>query len=119
VEDGFQHPLRHFEYLVMPFGLSNAPAVSQDLINNVLHDYLNLFIWMTFPKSPSGHRQHVRLVLQCLLENRLYIKAQKCEFHVSSISFLGYIFQDRQVKTDPDKMTPVAEWLTLSNTKQL
>jgi len=53
------------------------------------------------------------------LENCLYIKVDKCEFHTSSVTFLGDIFQDGQVKTDPDKIKAVAEWPTPTNRKQL
>ena len=70
-------------------------------------------------KSPAEHRIHVRRVLQRLLENRLFIKAEKCKFHVSSVSFLSYIFQDRQVKTDPEKIQAMAEWPNPTNRKQL
>ena len=89
-------PLGHYEYLVMPFGLTNAPAVFQSLVNDVLRDMLNhtVFVYIDdiqiFSKSMEEHRVHVRQVLQRLLENRLYVKAEKCEFHIPSISFLGY-----------------------------
>jgi len=109
----------------MPFGLTNALAVFQALIKDVLRDYLNLFVFvylddiLILSKSPTEHRQHVQLVLQRLLENRLYVKAEKCKFHVSSITFLGYIFQGRQVKTDPDKIKAVTEWPAPTIQKQL
>ena len=73
----FNTPLGHFEYLVMPFGLTNAPAVFQALINDVLRDMLNRFVFvylddiLIFSRDPVEHKQHVRLVLQRLLENRL------------------------------------------------
>lgn len=70
-------PLGHFEYLVMPFGLNNAPAVFQALVNDVLRDFLNSFIFvylddiMIISHSLSEHISHVHLVMQRLLENRL------------------------------------------------
>ena len=63
--------------------------------------------------------QHVKLVLQRLLENRLYVKAEKCEFHVSSVSFLGFVVEKGQLKTDPAKVLAVAEWPTPTTRKQL
>ena len=78
----FNTPLGHFEYLVMPFGLTNAPAVFQPLVNDVLRDMLNrsVFVYLDdiliFSKSIEEHRIHVRQVLQRLLENRLYVKAE-------------------------------------------
>lgn len=93
----FNTPLGHFEYLVMPFGLTNAPAVFQNLINGVLRDMLNRFVFvylddiLVFSKDPQEHRQHVRLVLERLLQNCLFVKAEKCDFNVNTTSFLGYI----------------------------
>jgi hypothetical protein len=84
----FNTPVGHFEYLVMPLGLTNAPAVFQNLVNDVLRVVIGCFIlsiWMTFrffSKDLEAHQQHV---LQWLWENTLYVKAEKCEFHASSV----------------------------------
>ena len=67
----------------MPFGLTNAPAVFQALVNNVLRDMLNRFLFVylddifTFAQSQEEHVQHVRQALQRLLENKIYVKAEK------------------------------------------
>ena len=77
---GFNTHLGHFEYLVMPFGLTNAPAVFQTLVN-VLRDYINVFVVvylddiLIFSRTPKEHTTHVLLVLQRLLENRLFVRA--------------------------------------------
>ena len=121
----FKTPLGHFEYSVMPFGLTNAPAVFQALVNDVLRDMLNRFVFvylddiLIFSRSPAEHEQHVRRVLQRLLENRLFVKAEKCVFHVPSVSFLGYIIAEGQVKMDPAKVSAVAEWPAPDNRKRL
>ncbi|KAI4805924.1 hypothetical protein KUCAC02_010517 [Chaenocephalus aceratus] len=121
----FNTPRGHFEYLVMPFGLTNAPGVFQAMINDVLRDMLNRFVFvylddiLIFSRTLQEHVQHVRLVLQRLLENRLYVKAEKCEFHASSVSFLGFIVDKGQLRTDPAKVQAVTEWPTPSNRKQL
>ncbi len=121
----FNTHLGHFEYLVMPFGLTNAPAVFQALVNDVLRDFINHFCFvylddiLIFSKSEEEHRRHVRQVLQRLLENRLFVKAEKCEFHCSSISFLGFIIQSGQVKADPDKLKAVTQWPVPTSVKQL
>lgn len=95
----FNTHLGHFEYLVMPFGLTNAPAVFQALVNNVLRDFINRFVFvylddiLIFSSSQAEHETQVRLVLQRLLENRLFVKSEKCEFHVPTVAFLGYIIE--------------------------
>ena len=93
---GFNTPRGHFEYMVMPFGLTNAPAVFQTLINDVLRDMLNSFVFvhlddiLIFSRNIQEHVQHVNIVLKRLLENRLYVKAEKFNFYVSSQLFGVY-----------------------------
>lgn len=76
----FNTPLGHFEQLVMPFGLTNAPTVFQVLVNDVLCHMLNQFLFISiddifiFFETLEEHIQHVRLVLQRLLENQLFVK---------------------------------------------
>lgn len=119
----FNTPLGHIEYLVMPFGLKNAPAIFQALVNDVHRDFLNRFVFvyfddiLIFSKSPAEHILQVRQVLQCLLENKLFVKAEKCDFHSNTVSFLGYIIESGQYRTDPSKIKAVVEWPKLS--KQL
>ena len=86
----------HYEYLVMPFGLTNAPAAFQALINDVLRDFLIKFVFVylddiqIFSTSVETHRVHERAVLQCLLENRLFVKAEKCMFHAQTLWVLRF-----------------------------
>ena len=81
----------------MPFGLTNAPAVFQALVNDVLRDMLNHYAFvylddiLIFSPDEATHIQHVRSVLWRLLDHKLFVKAEKCEFHVTSVSFLGFI----------------------------
>lgn len=63
-----------------------------------------------FSQSAQEHVLHVRQVLQRLLENQLFVKAEKCEFHHSTISFLGYVIADGNVQMDPEKVNAVVEW---------
>jgi len=81
----------------MPFGLTNAPAVFQTMINDVLREFLDKFVYvylgdiLIYSTDLVSHRLHVTQVLQRLLHNHLYVKAEKSEFHVNAISFLGFI----------------------------
>ena len=121
----FNTPLGHFEYLVMPFGLTNAPAVFQNLVNDVLRDFLNrsVFVYLDdiliFSHNQEEHFQHVRQVLLRLLENKLYVKAEKCEFSVTSVSFLGFIIESGQVRTCPEKVSAVTDWPIPDSRKKL
>lgn len=87
----------HFEYLLMPFGLITAPAVFQTQVNY----FLNIFVFVNLDdalicsKLLAEHQVHVHSVLQCLLKNRLYVKAEKCEFHSSICLFLRIYFDWR------------------------
>lgn len=85
------------------FGLTNAPAVFQNLVNDVLRDFLDRFVFvylddiLIFSKNLEEHRVHVQAVLQWLLEKKLFVKTEKCEFHSPSVSFLGYILVERTI----------------------
>lgn len=99
METAFNTPSGHYQYLVMPFGFSNAPAVFQSLVNDVLI--------LIFSKTLSEHTGHVRQVLQRLL-NQLIVEAEK--LHQSSTTFLGYIVAERNIQMDPQKIKAVTEW---------
>ena len=122
---GFNTHLGHFEYLVMPFGLTNAPAVFQALVNDVLRDFLNTFVVvyiddiLVFSRTPKEHTRHVRQVLHRLLENRLFVKAEKCVFHAASVEFLGHILEKGRVRADPKKVRAVEEWERPTDRSQL
>ena len=115
----------HYEYLVLPFGLTNAPAVFQALINDVLRDMLNQFVFvylddiLIFSKSLSEHVLHVRRVLQRLLENQLFVKAEKCEYHQDTVAFLGYVISPGAIQMDQQKVRAVLEWPAPSSRKEL
>ncbi len=121
----FNTPRGHFEYLVMPFGLSNSPAVFQALVNDVLRDMVDQFIYvylddiLIFSSSLQEHVQHVRRVLQRLLENGLFVKAEKCTFHAQSVPFLGFIVSPEGVRMDPDRVKAVVNWPTPDSRKAL
>lgn len=121
----FNTPSGHYEYLVMPFGLTNAPAVFQSLVNEVLRDMLNEFVFvyvdgiLIFLPDIKSHTQHVRRVLQRVLENQLFVKTEKCVFHASMVSFLDFIISPGRICKDTDKVSIVAEWPTPSDRKAL
>ncbi len=94
-------------------------------MNDVLRDMLNKFVFvylddiLIYSKSEEEHVQHVRRVLQRLLENQLFVKAEKCEFHKQSVSFLGFIVAPGSMQMDPEKVSAVTNWSTPTDRKQL
>ena len=90
----------HYEYQVMPFSLTNALVSFQELINNTLREYLDIFVLaylddiLIFSTDYKQYIQHIQIVLQKLREKDLPVKLTKCEFHKYSIGFLDYIVSD-------------------------
>uniref|UniRef100_A0A3Q3A042 Reverse transcriptase domain-containing protein n=1 Tax=Kryptolebias marmoratus TaxID=37003 RepID=A0A3Q3A042_KRYMA len=121
----FNTPTGHYEYLVMPFGLTNAPAVFQALVNDVLRDMIGQFVFvylddiLIFSKNLHTHVTQVRSVLLRLLQNNLFAKAEKCEFHVPSTSFLGFVISPNQLSMEQSKISAVLDWPVPSDRKQL
>ena len=78
---------RHYEYKVLPFGLTNAPATFQTRINTVLREFLDKFVVvylddiLIYSENEEEHEQHVRQVLKRLTETGLKLKGEKCGFH--------------------------------------
>ncbi|KAK3516483.1 hypothetical protein QTP70_018758 [Hemibagrus guttatus] len=114
----FVTPTGHYEYLVMPYGLANAPSVFQDFMHMVLREFLHKFVLvyiddiLIYSRSLAEHRQHVREVLQWLRGYQLFLKAKKCTFHQSSVHFLGYIIDRSGVRMDERKSTGVGAVLS-------
>lgn len=115
----------HFEYLVMPFGLSNAPAFFQALMHHIFHSYLRRFVIIFFDDiliySPSleDHVAHLHLVFQTIRDNKLFLRKEKCCFATDRVEYLGHFITKEGVSTDPSKIHAVANWPQPSNLKQL
>ncbi|CAN4103785.1 unnamed protein product [Withania somnifera] len=106
----------HYEFLLMSFGLTNAPATFMDPMHRVLKTYLDSFMIMfiddilVYLRSESDHKQHPRLILQTLREHKLYAKFSKCEFWLESVVFLGHVVSKASVSVDPVKIQAVRGW---------
>jgi hypothetical protein len=102
-----------YEYMVISFGLTNAPAYFIYLMNKVFMEYLDKFMVvfiddiLIFSKNEEEHDEHLHLVLQKLRENQLYAKLNKCEFWLKEVSFLGHIISEGGIFVDPSKVKDV------------
>ena len=105
-----------FEWLVMPFGLSNAPAAFQRFVNEVFADLLDVCVVvylddiLIYSDNPDEHRAHVREVLRRLRKHHLYARADKCEFHAESVEYLGYILSREGLTMAESKIKAILDW---------
>jgi hypothetical protein len=106
----------HYEFTVVPFGLSNAPFVFMCLMNGIFREYLYKFVIVVlddiliYSKLEEEHEQHLRMVLQLLREHQLYAKLSKCSFYQKQIHYLGHVISEEGIKVDPEKIEEIRGW---------
>jgi hypothetical protein len=106
-----------YEFLVMAFGLCNAPATFQALMNDVLRPFLCHFVLVFFDdiliysKTWADHLHHLRTVLDELRRHQLFVKRNKCSFGASSVAYLGHVISTAGVAMDPAKVQAIHDWL--------
>jgi hypothetical protein len=106
-----------YEYTVMSFGLTNAPAYFMYLMNKLFMEYLDKFVVvfiddiLIFSKTKEEHEEHLRLVLEKLRSHQLYAKFSKCDFWLTEVAFLGHIISAGGVSVDPNKVRDVLNWI--------
>ena len=106
----------HYEYLVMPFNVTNAPGVFMDYMNKVFHPYLDSFVVafiddiLVYSKTREEHEEHLRIVLQTVKDRQFYAKLSKCEFWLEKVSFLGHVISQGGIFVDPSKIEVVLGW---------
>jgi len=105
-----------YEYLVMSFVLTNAPAYFMYLMNSVFMSELDKFVVvfiddiMVYSENEQDHAEHLRVVLTRLQEHQLYAKFSKCEFWLKKVPFLGHILSEEGIAVDPSKVQEVMDW---------
>lgn len=106
----------HYEYLVMPFGLCNAPSTFQSLMNSIFREHLRKFVLVFFDDilvyshSLEEHLAHVRVVFEILRAHSLFVKHKKCEFAKRELEYLGHIISCDGVKVDQEKIKAMIDW---------
>ncbi|GJX99728.1 putative reverse transcriptase domain-containing protein [Tanacetum coccineum] len=106
----------HYEFQVMPFGLTSTPAVFMDLINRVCKPYLDKFVIvfiddiLIYSKDEKEHEEHLKSILELLKKEQLYAKFSKCEFWIPKVQFLGHVIDSRGIHVDPAKIESIKDW---------
>ncbi|XP_052735534.1 uncharacterized protein LOC128197518 [Vigna angularis] len=112
----FRSRYGHYEYVVMPFGVTNAPAIFMDYMNRIFRPYLDKFVVvfiddiLIYSKTQAEHEEHLRAVLTVLREKELYAKLSKCEFWMKEVQFLGHVVSAGGISVDPAKVRAVLDW---------
>ena len=107
----------HFEWRVLPMGLSNAPGTFQALMNRLftgkgLGTFVAVYLddILIYSRTPEEHLKHLRTVFEVLRESKLYCRPHKCHFNKSELKYLGHIVGSDGIKVDPAKIKVVTEW---------
>ncbi|GJS52944.1 putative reverse transcriptase domain-containing protein [Tanacetum coccineum] len=115
----------HYEFQVMHFGLTNAPAVFMDLMNRVCKPYLDKFVIafidniLIYSKNKEEHEGHLKLILELLKKEELYAKFSKCEFWNSKVQFLGHVIDSKGIHVDPVTIESIKDWASPKNPTEI
>ena len=97
----------HYEFLVMSFGLTNAPTTFMILMNGIFRSFLDSFVIvliddiLVYSKSRVEHESHLRTVLGLLKKHSLFVNFFKCKFWLESVAFLGHVVSKEGIMVDP------------------
>lgn len=114
-----------FEYCVMPFGLTGAPAAFMKLMQQLFHNLLDKFVVvflddiLVYSKTEAEHKEHLHQVLEILRKNHLYAKLQKCQLFKRSVTFLGHVLDENGLSMEQDKIKAIQEWPRPKNKKEI
>jgi len=112
----FRSRYGHYEYVVMPFGVTNASALFMDYMNRIFRPFLDKFVVafiddiLIYSMTHEEHAEHLRIVFGILKEKQLFAKLSKCDFWMREVQFLGYVISAQGIVVDPAKVEAVIQW---------
>lgn len=115
----------HYQFKVIPFGLTNAPATFQCIMNEVLEPFLHKFVMvflddiLIYSPTLETHISHLSIVLEVLRQHNFYMKESKCSFAQTKLDYLGHIISVEGVETDPSKTEAMLKWLVPTTVTEL
>ena len=121
----FRSRYGHYEYVVMPFGETNALIVFMDYMNRIFRPFLDQFVVvfiddiLIYFRTQKEHVEHLRLVLGILREKQLYVKLPKCEFWMDEVQFLGHLISAQGITVDLAKVEAMVKWESPKSTTKI
>jgi hypothetical protein len=114
-----------FEWLVMPFSLTNAPTTFMRMMDDILRPFTNTFIMvyldeiLIYINTWDEHLHHIQQVLHTLRQHKLYANLEKCSFCMDMVHYLGYIVDQHGICVDPAKIQVIRDWPTPTTLTEL
>ena len=121
----FNTHLGQFEWLVLPFGLANAPSTFQRAMHDLFRPYIGKFVLiylddvLVFSRTPEEHAEHMETVLRLLAEHDFRLRMDKCQWNLIELKYLGFLVGRDGVRPDPSKVSTVANWPVPQSVTQL
>src|ERR1700716_787607 len=121
----FRMTFGHYEYQVLPFGLTNAPVTFQSAIDHAIRPFLDrtavcyLDDILIFSTTLEEHKRHVKEVLDALHTHNLSVNREKSEFHKYETVFLGYLISPGEIRMEHSKIDAVAKWPIPQNVTEI